>query len=110
MVSKEVRPSLKRNWLTYESYKLTPTNNVVNGWKVYLCEVTTHHEAYTNFKVIVTFYVDGEKYATHVVNGWTGVVYKTIVCNFDGGKFGPYDISSDKDIDTYIDKWFGDIY
>ena len=110
IVNKEVRPSLKRNWLTYESYKLTPTDKILNGWKVYLCEVITHHVELTNFKVVVSFYVSGEKYASHVVNGWTGVVYLKFELYYNGQKAISESISKDSDIDYWVDIAFGDAY
>lgn len=108
MVSKEVRPSLRRNWLVYESHKVTKTDKKIGSWTFYLCEVTTHHEAYTNEKVVVTFMVEGEFYATNVVNGWTGVIYTNFDYYYNGTKALSKSISSDSDIDRWIDYIYPD--
>ncbi|MCR5832966.1 MAG: hypothetical protein K6G36_03520 [Candidatus Saccharibacteria bacterium] len=109
-VNKDVRPSLKRNWLVYESYSLKATDKKINGWIVYYCEVTAHHEELSNFKVVITFMLYGEDYAVRVVNGWTSITYKKLELYYNGQKAMTETISKDSDIDYWIDIVFGDIY
>ena len=108
MVNKEVKPSLRRNWLVYESYKITKTSNKIGDWSIYHCEVTTHHEAYPNEKIVVTFMFYGEYYARHIVNGWTGIIYTKFDYYYNGTKALSKEISSDSDIDRWIDYIYPD--
>jgi hypothetical protein len=105
-VQKHIVPSLTRDGLIYESYRLVDSGNKTGSWEMYSCEITTRHSVYSDFTFVISFTVHGGYYADCVVSGDTSVYYTKVVVYYNGRKFKIAERMNDAQLENYIDHFF----
>ncbi len=105
-IKRDIAPSLRRDGLIYESFRLVDSGNYIGSWKVYSCEITTRHGQVDGFKFVISFVVHGGNYARNVVNEVTAVSYTSVVSYYNGRKFKSAGEMSDAELENYLDHFF----